>query len=80
MSGGPLLQRRTNQQSSSATPTRGAVITEAGNHPRVAGLAYIAAFAPDKGESVATLNPHKSLNTEDQEPRVSVCAGWHCDK
>jgi hypothetical protein len=34
------------------------VITEAGNHPKVAGLAYIAAFAPDKGESVATLNKH----------------------
>jgi hypothetical protein len=32
------------------------VITEAGNHPKVAGLAYIAAFAPDKGEFVATLN------------------------
>lgn len=33
----------------------GVVITEAGNHPNVAGLVYIAAFAPDKGESVATL-------------------------
>jgi pimeloyl-ACP methyl ester carboxylesterase len=33
----------------------GAVITEAGNDPRVAGLVYIAAFAPDKGESVASL-------------------------
>jgi pimeloyl-ACP methyl ester carboxylesterase len=33
----------------------GAVITEAGNDPRVARLVYIAAFAPDKGESVATL-------------------------
>jgi len=33
----------------------GAVITEAGNHPNVAGLVYIAAFAPDKGESVGTL-------------------------
>jgi pimeloyl-ACP methyl ester carboxylesterase len=33
----------------------GAVITEAGTDPRVAGLVYIAAFAPDKGESVATL-------------------------
>jgi pimeloyl-ACP methyl ester carboxylesterase len=33
----------------------GAVITEAGNDPRVAGLVYIAAFVPDKGESVATL-------------------------
>src|SRR3954462_750066 len=33
----------------------GAVITEAGNHPKVAGLVYITAFAPDKGESVASL-------------------------
>lgn len=29
----------------------GAVITEAGNHPNVAGLVYIAAFQPGKGES-----------------------------
>ncbi len=33
----------------------GVVITEAGNDPKVAGLVYITAFAPDKGESVATL-------------------------
>jgi pimeloyl-ACP methyl ester carboxylesterase len=33
----------------------GVVITEAGNHPNVAGLVYIAAFAPDQGESVAAL-------------------------
>ena len=33
----------------------GAVITEAGNDPKVAALVYIAAFAPDKGESVSTL-------------------------
>jgi pimeloyl-ACP methyl ester carboxylesterase len=33
----------------------GVVITEAGNDPKVAGLVYIAAFAPDNGESVATL-------------------------
>ena len=33
----------------------GAVITEAGNHERVAGLVYITAFAPDAGESVSTL-------------------------
>jgi|SRR5882724_12057704 len=33
----------------------GAVITEAGNDPKVARLVYIAAFAPDKGESVSTL-------------------------
>ena len=33
----------------------GAVITEAGNDPKVEGLVYITAFAPDKGESVETL-------------------------
>jgi pimeloyl-ACP methyl ester carboxylesterase len=33
----------------------GAVITEAGTHPQVEGLVYIAAFAPDQGESVQTL-------------------------
>jgi pimeloyl-ACP methyl ester carboxylesterase len=33
----------------------GTVITEAGNHPKVAGLVYIAAFAPDRGESVSSL-------------------------
>lgn len=33
----------------------GAVITEAGNDPKVVGLVYITAFAPDKGESVSTL-------------------------
>ena len=30
----------------------GAVITEAGNDPKVAALVYIAAFAPDNGQSV----------------------------
>jgi pimeloyl-ACP methyl ester carboxylesterase len=33
----------------------GAVITEAGNDPKVAGLVYVAAFALDKGESVSAL-------------------------
>src|SRR5947209_5275104 len=33
----------------------GVVITEAGNDPKVEGLVYIAAFAPDKGESVSAL-------------------------
>ncbi len=33
----------------------GAVITEAGNDPKVAALVYITAFAPDKGESVNSL-------------------------
>jgi pimeloyl-ACP methyl ester carboxylesterase len=33
----------------------GAVITEAGNHDNVVGLVYIAAFAPDAGESAGAL-------------------------
>jgi pimeloyl-ACP methyl ester carboxylesterase len=33
----------------------GAVITEAGTHDNVAGLAYICAFAPDRGQSVSTM-------------------------
>ena len=33
----------------------GAVVTEAGNDPKVAGLVYIAGFVPDQGESVETL-------------------------
>jgi pimeloyl-ACP methyl ester carboxylesterase len=42
----------------------GAVITEAGNDPKVTALVYIAAFAPDRGESVATL-------TKDPPPDAS---------
>jgi pimeloyl-ACP methyl ester carboxylesterase len=33
----------------------GAVISEAGTHASVAGLVYVCAFAPDRGESVSTL-------------------------
>ena len=33
----------------------GAVITEAGDDPKVAGLVYVAAFAPDAGEAVGEL-------------------------
>jgi pimeloyl-ACP methyl ester carboxylesterase len=33
----------------------GAVVTEAGTHPNVAAVVYIAAFVPDGGESVNTL-------------------------
>jgi pimeloyl-ACP methyl ester carboxylesterase len=33
----------------------GAVITEAGNNPKVVGLVYVAAFAPDAGESSGSL-------------------------
>jgi pimeloyl-ACP methyl ester carboxylesterase len=43
----------------------GAVITEAGTDPNVAGLVYITAFAPDKDESVSTLiaNPQPGAPT-----------------
>ena len=33
----------------------GVVITEAGMDPKVVGLVYVAAFAPDEGESVSSL-------------------------
>ncbi|HUC82842.1 MAG TPA: alpha/beta hydrolase [Flavisolibacter sp.] len=33
----------------------GAIITEAGNHPKVAGLVYIAAFMPDANETLLQL-------------------------
>jgi len=33
----------------------GVIVTEAGNDPNVTALVYIAAFAPDKGESVSSL-------------------------
>ncbi len=33
----------------------GVVVSEAGNDPKVVGLVYIAAFAPDRGESVSSL-------------------------
>jgi pimeloyl-ACP methyl ester carboxylesterase len=38
----------------------GTVITEAGNDPKVRNLAYIAAFAPDVGESVVDLASRKT--------------------
>ena len=36
----------------------GVVITEAGSDPKVKGLVYVAAFAPDAGESVSSLIAH----------------------
>jgi pimeloyl-ACP methyl ester carboxylesterase len=33
----------------------GAIITDAGNSPNVAGLVYVAAFAPDEGEALGKL-------------------------
>src|SRR5215211_6434510 len=46
----------------------GAVITEAGRHANVAGLVYIAAFAPDAGESVNTLIA--SFPTDGPQPPI----------
>jgi pimeloyl-ACP methyl ester carboxylesterase len=36
----------------------GAIITEAGNDPKVVGLVYIAGWVPDQGESVSSLIDH----------------------
>jgi len=50
----------------------GVVITEAGTHPTVAGLVYIAAFAPDAGESVSSLiaNPPEGAPVPPINPPV----------
>lgn len=42
----------------------GAVITESGTHEKVAALVYIAAFAPDKGESVGILSANTPPGAE----------------
>src|SRR5258708_39843954 len=45
----------------------GAVITQAGNHPKVAALVYVAAFQPDNGESAL-----QWLQTEPPAPENGV--------
>jgi pimeloyl-ACP methyl ester carboxylesterase len=45
------------------------VITEAGDDPKVAALVYIAAFAPDKGESAGDLNSKYPAPPGDKEFR-----------
>src|SRR6266851_1834301 len=47
----------------------GAVITEAGDDPKVAGLVYVAAFAPDQGQSVGDLNSKYPPTPGDKEFR-----------
>ncbi len=47
----------------------GAVITEAGNDPKVAGLLYVAAFAPDSGQSAGDLNNEFPAPPGDKEFR-----------
>ena len=54
----------------------GVVVTEAGNDPRVEGLVYIAAFAPDEGESVSTLikdPPPGAPVPPILPPRTTIC-------
>ena len=47
----------------------GAVVTQAGNDPKVAGLVYVAAFAPAEGESPAGLtNDHPTPFLQYLEP------------
>ena len=46
----------------------GAVITEAGNHPNVAALVYIAGFVPDQGESVETSSEPSRPASRTREP------------
>lgn len=43
----------------------GMVITEAGHDPHVAGLVYVAAFQPDKGESLLSLASSKPAGSMD---------------
>jgi pimeloyl-ACP methyl ester carboxylesterase len=45
----------------------GVVITEAGDDPKVAGLVYVAAFAPDKGQSAGDVNNQYSPTPGDKE-------------
>ena len=54
----------------------GAVITEAGNDPKVAGLVYITAFAPDKGESVSSLIPKNPPPGTPQPPILPPVDGF----
>ncbi len=54
----------------------GAVITEAGAHPKVEALAYIAAFVPDAGESVGLLNEAPAEEGESKAPVVAPQDGF----
>lgn len=51
----------------------GAVITEAGNDPKVAGIVYVAAFAMEKGETVATTD--KDFPTPPARGEIRPLAG-----
>jgi pimeloyl-ACP methyl ester carboxylesterase len=46
----------------------GMVITQVGDNPKVRSLAYVAAFAPDAGESVESLNERPAAAGESKAP------------
>jgi pimeloyl-ACP methyl ester carboxylesterase len=54
----------------------GMVITQAGDNPKVRSLGYIAAFAPDNGESVATLNEAPAEPGESKAPLLPPRSGF----
>jgi pimeloyl-ACP methyl ester carboxylesterase len=54
----------------------GMVITEAGTHPKVRSLAYLAAFAPDAGESVESLSTQPTPPGEPKAPLLPPQDGY----
>lgn len=54
----------------------GMVITEAGTDPKVRSLAYLAAFAPDAGESVETLGAQPTPPEEPKAPLLPPQDGY----
>jgi pimeloyl-ACP methyl ester carboxylesterase len=52
----------------------GSVITEAGIHPNVVGLVYVAAHAPDVGEDEGTLGKRMPSFTQKQKGAIKVTA------
>jgi pimeloyl-ACP methyl ester carboxylesterase len=53
----------------------GSIITEAGNHPKVSALVYIAAFALDEGESCASIEQALPQASKAFKPD-SICNWW----
>lgn len=54
----------------------GVVVTQAGDHPKVRAVAYIAAFAPDRGESAASLNEAPAEPGESKAPLLPPQNGY----
>jgi pimeloyl-ACP methyl ester carboxylesterase len=54
----------------------GAVVTEAGDNPKVKAIAYVAAFVPDAGESVAALNEAPAEAGESKAPVLPPEEGY----